>query len=367
MPVEVERENGAARVQVVGPIDRSVSDRLAPVLAAQIAGGVRSLRIELDRLTSFDSVGLADLVAAVNSARRAGAEVTVAGAPGSLREALSVIPPAALFPAEAPAPVRDRLAGLVRGIEGVAAAAKTHALVLVDLVYYSTAGPLRGERPKVRRVGGELARAGLDAFPIVSLISLLMGAILALQAAAQLRQFGATIFIADLVGVAMTREIGPLLTAILVAGRSGSANAAELGTMVVSEEVDALRQMGLSPSRYLVIPKVYALALAVPGLALVADVVGIAGGVLLSAFALGLPIGRYLEQTRQALVVSDLTTGIAKSIAFGTIVGIVGCAQGLGVRGGAEGVARATTSAVVLSIFLVIAADTVFTFLFRGF
>jgi len=366
MPVEVERRTGETLVRIVGPVDRSVPDRLEPVVSREVGAGARSVRIDLDRLTAFDSVGVADLVAAVNTARRTGAKVTVRGAPEALREALSLLPPARLFPVESGARPRRRLAGWGEALGSARTTARSHLLLLVDLVFYSLAGPLRGQAPKLRRVGGELARAGVDAFPIVSLISLLMGAILALQAAAQLRQFGATIYIADLVGVSMTREIGPLLTAILVAGRSGSSNAAEIGTMVVSEEVDALRQMGLNPVRYLVIPKIYALMVAVPGLALLADVVGIGGGMIVSRVAIGLPVGRYLEQTRLALVTSDLTTGVVKSLAFGTIVGIVGCAQGLGVRGGAEGVARATTSAVVLSILLIIVADAVFTVLFRS-
>ncbi len=210
----------------------------------------------------------------------------------------------------------------------------------------------------------QMVRIGVESLPIVSLIAGSVGMIVALQAAMQLRRVGATIYVADLVGVSLTRELGPLMTAIVIAGRSGSAIAAELGTMQVSEEVDALTAMGLDPVEFLALPRILAMAIMLPCLTLLADVVGMAGGVVVASASLGISVGAYVEQTLNALLLKDLFSGLVKSWVFAGIIAGVACYQGFRVEGGAEGVGRRTTASVVASIFLIIAADLVFTAVF---
>lgn len=194
-----------------------------------------------------------------------------------------------------------------------------------------------------------------------------MGIILALQAAYQLKKVGALIYVANLVGVSLTRELSPILTAIIVAGRSGSAFAAEIGSMKAAEEVDALISMGINPVRFLVAPKLIALMIMMPCLTIFSDFIGIFGGFLLSITALGVHPYNYFQQTINALLIKDITTGIVKAFAFGIVITIVGAYQGFKVEGGAEEVGRRTTASVVASIFLVIVFDLFFTTLFYYF
>ena len=209
-----------------------------------------------------------------------------------------------------------------------------------------------------------LERSGVDAVPIVVMLSFLMGAILAFQAAIQLRKFGANIFVADLVSVSICLEMGPLLTALIVAGRSGAAYAANIGTMQVTEEIDALRVMGLDPIRYLAVPRIIAVAVALPLLTVFADVMGILGGCVVSAASLDLTPMTYLNQVREVLEVSDVLKGLTKSFVFGVEIALIGCMRGFQVRGGAEGVGAATTSSVVTSIFVLTVTDAIFAMLF---
>lgn len=224
--------------------------------------------------------------------------------------------------------------------------------------------PWHGKGVKWDRAGEQIVKIGVDGVPIVSFLSFLIGAVLALNAASQLRQFGAAIYIANLVGVSMSREMAPLITAIIVAGRSGSAITAELGTMVVSEEVDAMRTMALSPSRFLLVPRVLALLCAVPCLTILSNLAGVFGGYWVGVIVLGLGSRNYVQQTAQSLLISDLVTGMVKSLVFALLIGLVSCYRGFYVRGGAEGVGTNTTASVVTSIVLCILADAVFTTIF---
>jgi phospholipid/cholesterol/gamma-HCH transport system permease protein len=225
-------------------------------------------------------------------------------------------------------------------------------------------GPFRGERVRLRATIVQAVRAGVDSLPLVGLICFLVGMIMALQSAYQLRQLGATDLVAGLVAVSLTRELAPLLTAIVVTGRFGSAIAAELGTMRVTQEIDALQVMGLSPISFLVVPRLVALVITLPCLAVFADVIGILGGQVVAVTALGIGPDRYVALTLDSLVLQDIYTGLLKAAAFGAIIGLVGCHEGLKTTGGAEEVGRSTTSAVVRSIVLVIAADLFATALF---
>ena len=203
--------------------------------------------------------------------------------------------------------------------------------------------------------------------PIVVLINFLVGFVMAFQGAVQLKQFGANIFVADLVGLSVTRELGPLMTAIIVCGRSGAAFAAELGSMKVSEEIDALRTMGFGPMRYLVLPRALALMLVLPVLTLLADLVGMLGGLVVGLVSLDLSVAGYLTETEKALHVWDVFSGVIKSVVFALAIVLIACQQGLATTGGAEGVGRRTTASVVTTLFALILLDAGFTIFFHAF
>lgn len=209
-------------------------------------------------------------------------------------------------------------------------------------------------------------RAGVNAVPIVVLVGFLMGLIIGYQGAMQLHQFGADIFLADLVGISITRELAPLMTAILVAGRSGSAFAAEIGTMKVSEELDAMSSMGINVYRFLITPRILAVMLAIPFLVLFSDCAGILGGMITGMTTLGITMTGYLHETQQALSFAHIFSGIFKSIFLGFIIAVVGCLRGMQVSGGAESVGRYTTAAVVTGILLTIIVDAIFTLLYQA-
>ncbi|WP_438003286.1 MlaE family lipid ABC transporter permease subunit [Sorangium sp. So ce321] len=209
-------------------------------------------------------------------------------------------------------------------------------------------------------------KTGVDALPIVLLINTLVGFVMAFQAAKQLATYGANIYVADLVGISVTRELAPLMTAIIVCGRSGAAIAAELGTMKVSEEIDALRIMGFGTVSYLVLPRALALVLVVPVLTLLADIVGIVGGMLVASTSLGVSRQGYLNETLIAVHPLDVGTGLIKSAAFAMTIALIACQQGIATSGGAEGVGRRATSTVVASLFCIVLIDTFFTVVFRA-
>lgn len=224
--------------------------------------------------------------------------------------------------------------------------------------------PFQGEPLRLRSIAFQAVRAGNRSLPLVAVISLLIGMIVALQSAYQLRKLGAVHLVASLVAITITRELAPLLTAIIVAGRFGSAIAAEIGTMKVSQEIDALEVMGIDPVSFLVVPRFLALAISLPCLTIFSDLVGILGGLVVAAPVLGLGATGYLFDSLNSLRMEDIVTGLVKALAFSAIIGLVGCQQGLGTRGGAEEVGRATTTSVVRSIFLMIGADLFVTALF---
>ena len=210
-----------------------------------------------------------------------------------------------------------------------------------------------------------MEKTGVDALPIVGLISFLLGLIMAFMSSVQLRQFGANIYVASLVSLAMVRELGPIMTAIIVAGRSGSAFAAEIGTMKISEEVDALFTMGFDPVRFLVVPKIVATVITVPFLTLFSDLCAIVGGLVVGVFMLDLTANAYISQTLKTLSLFDVFWGLMKSGIFALLITIVGCLRGFQVKGGAASVGQATTSAVVTGIFLIILSDSILAVILR--
>ena len=205
-----------------------------------------------------------------------------------------------------------------------------------------------------------MKRAGVDGLPIVGLISFLLGLIMAFMSSLQLRIFGAGIYVASLLAIAMVKELGPIMTAILVAGRSGSAFAAEIGTMIVNDEVNALKTMGFNPIRFLAVPKVMATMFVMPLLTIFADLFAILGGLLVGVIGLDLTIYTYIQQTRESIDVFDILSSLVKSVVFAVLIAGIGCQRGFRVTGGAESVGRSTTSAVVSAIFLIVVADSAF-------
>src|SRR6201997_334727 len=224
--------------------------------------------------------------------------------------------------------------------------------------------PLIGNRHRWHAAVHQMLEIGVDALPMVGLLAMCSGFILAMQGASELRRFGALHYVIDLVAVGFTRELGPLLTAIAVSGRSGSAFAAEIGTMKVTEELDSLRVMALEPVEFLLAPKYLAALISVPCLSITSNVCGIMAGGLFMFFSTRLAPLLYLRYVLDSIVLRDVITGLIKSVAFATIIAHVGCLEGFRVRGGPDSVGRSTTSAVVKATFLVIVADAVFTAIF---
>lgn len=218
-----------------------------------------------------------------------------------------------------------------------------------------------------RRFFEQAKKVGIDSFPIVFLVSLFIGMILALQTAYIMMKMSSEIYIASIVAVSLTRELGPVIIALIVAGRSGAGITAELGTMMVTEQVDALQTLGSNPIKYLVVPRFLALMLMLPVLTIFGDAIGIYGGYLIGVYRLSIRSSVYLNMTFQSLVYKDIFTGLIKTVFFGIIIALVACYEGLNVRGGAEGVGKATTKSVVNTFILIIAADCFFTALFYFF
>jgi phospholipid/cholesterol/gamma-HCH transport system permease protein len=327
----------------------------------------RRVAFDLSGVDVLDGGAAALLLELRDQAVVAGSETEITGARDRVRALLDLYGAHPQRPSLQAPPPRVGILDQI-GRETLTLVDENNALDFVgDLV---VAGARAARRPgsiNWRDVLRFMERAGADGIPIVLMINFLVGVVTAFQAAVQLKQFGANIFVADLVALSMTRELAPLMTAIIVAGRSGAAFSAELGTMRVSEEVDALRTLGLDPFSYLVFPRVLALVLVLPLLTLIADVVGILGGLLVAMLGLDLTFAGYLHQTQKALRLFDVFSGTLKAGVFGLNVALIACQRGLATRGGAEGVGRATTSAVVTSLFAIVAVDAVFTILFHAF
>jgi phospholipid/cholesterol/gamma-HCH transport system permease protein len=230
--------------------------------------------------------------------------------------------------------------------------------------YVTFVGPFRGQRFRPQRSIQQAMAVGVEAIPIASLISFLFGLILALQTAHELKKFGMIQLVPDTVVMAVLRELGPLLTAIVVIGRSGSAFAAEIGTKKVTEEVDALRTMACDPVAFLVAPKFLAMLVMAPALTIWSDLMGIVGGSVFGVLGANFTFHTYFKKSLDAVELHDVFTGLIKSVVFATVITAVGCREGFSTGAGAEEVGRSTTSAVVTSIFLVVVVDLVFTALF---
>jgi phospholipid/cholesterol/gamma-HCH transport system permease protein len=239
-------------------------------------------------------------------------------------------------------------------------------LAFVGQVAVAAADVVRHPRRfRLRAVLHEIEIGGFDALPIIGLTAFLLGVVVAYQGADQLRHYGANVFVVELVGYAMLREFAPLIGAIIIAGRSGSAHAAQIGTMVVTEEIDAMRTIGIDPMQRLVLPKVIALAIALPLLTVFADIAGVAGGMVMARSQLNIGFGEFAERFGRVMQGSALLLGLGKSFVFSFIIVLIGCFQGFRTEGSADSVGRQTTLSVVQAIFLVIVADAVFSVAFN--
>ncbi len=320
--------------------------------------GVTVERIDIAGVTRIDSAGLAliDEIAA-----QQGQQCSVVGASPEVSAAIDLLRADA---DDAASSLRypsllERLGSWALMLRDTV----SEAMQLCAEVFHRSIWSLFGSRGHKRGAVIENLRIiGADAVGIVGLLSLIIGWILALQSAAQLRQFGANIFVADLLAISMVREMGPLMTAIIIAGRSGSAIASEIATMKVSDELDALRTMGIDPIDYVVVPKFQAMTVAMPLLASLSIVIGLIGGLIISLTMLDLTLTAYTDRVFAVLKLSDLVTGLSKSLVFAWVIVIIGSYSGFHVSGGAAGVGRATTQAVVASIFTVIVVDVIFSF-----
>jgi phospholipid/cholesterol/gamma-HCH transport system permease protein len=236
--------------------------------------------------------------------------------------------------------------------------------LLTDTLSWIFTGPFRNKPASRQSIFYQMVFAGVQSIIIVFFISLFTGIVIAMQSAYQLKQLGATIYVAPMVSISMARELGPVFTALVVAGRVGSAIAAELGTMKVSEQIEALETIALDPVRFLVVPRFIALLVMLPCLTIMSDIVGILGGLIVGVGNLQLDFYRYMSFSFDMLTWKDVWTGLIKSGVFATVIAMVACYVGLGTRGGAEGVGKSTTLSVVASFILIVLFDCILTGIF---
>jgi phospholipid/cholesterol/gamma-HCH transport system permease protein len=342
-------------------------DQTARAMLDALPGKTGLARIDLGALEALDTAGAWLLCRIQASLAERGWQVEIAAADATQAALLAEIQRLKPRPALPPARINPLVRLLARlGASTLAACSEARRLLSFYGETVVTFGrlALHPQRMRVTSLVHHLEQTCLNALPIVGLIAFLIGVVLAYQGADQLRRFGAEVFTVNLLGVSVLREIGILLTAIVVAGRSGSAFTAEIGMMKVREEIDALRTIGVDPIEVLVVPRLLALVIALPLLAFFADILALFGGGLMSVFALGIPPNQFLSQLEYAITPTMFWIGMAKAPVFAFLIALVGCYQGLSVGGSAESVGRLTTQSVVLSIFLVIVADAVFSILF---
>jgi phospholipid/cholesterol/gamma-HCH transport system permease protein len=236
--------------------------------------------------------------------------------------------------------------------------------LFLETLYWVFVAPLKGRRLRLRAVVEQMVEVGVQSLMIVVLIAFFIGVILAMQTAYQMQRFGATQYVGSLVSVAFVRELGPLMTALVITGRVGAAFTAELGTMKVSEEILALETMALNPVSFLIVPRFVAIIIMLPVLTIIANVTGILGGYLIGVGSLNIPTYLYIKRTFDALVLKDIFSGLLKSVVFALIIVMIGCYRAFIVEGGAAGVGRSTMISVVHSMVAIIFADLILTAFF---
>ena len=324
----------------------------------------KPITLDFGKVEVFDSAGIALLRMIRKYCRNHRMEMELASAPARVSDFYRYVEMESQFPELPQAPEIDPITRIGNYVVEESEAGIDLIRFLGDFTKTLSAILKRKQRLRWTEILFYLQSAGQAAMPIVFLLSLLIGLVMAFQAAVQLRQFGANIYVADLLSISVFRELGPVFTAVILAGRSGSAFAAEIGTMKVNEEVDAVTVMGIGVMEFLVFPKVAALVIAGPLLTFFANASAIAGGVIVGIISLDLTTAAFLEEVQLALTPGDVLTGMFKSVVFALLVSLIGCFRGLQTGTGAQSVGRQTTSSVVSGIFLIIAADAIFTYLF---
>ncbi len=361
-------DDGAVTLHIQGRMDASTAaatiDGLKSILQPTLPP---ALTVDLEKVTYLDDFGALVLVELKNLMSRSKGQLHLKNADERVKQVLAILKYDSLgapvrFSRKSSPNIFLRVGdGVFRLIDDLKFIFSFIGSVCFALIYV-------GLHPRSLRTDDTFAameKVGVDALPIVALISFLLGLIMAFMSSVQLQQFGANIYVASLVSLAMVRELGPIMTAIIVAGRSGSAFAAEIGTMKISDEVDALFTMGFDPARFLVIPKIVASVIVVPLLTLFSDLFAILGGLIVGVSMLDLTTNAYLTQTLKTLKLFDVFCGFIKAAVFALLIAGIGCLRGFQVRGGAAAVGQATTSAVVSSIFLIILADAIFAVILR--
>jgi len=354
--------SGSWTARGIGAIEPQLNALSTPSRSETVVDGAR--------IEALDTAGAWVLQKLLRRLRGEGTAVQVRGLRPEFAKLLEVVGQQVADRADTPSPVASAPPSKLEGLGRSAEAATEQAVALLGFVG-ETAVALAGcvahpARFRWRPILYNIRTAGFDALPIVGLLSFLLGIVVAYQGADQLRQYGANIFVADLVGLSMLREFAPLIAAIIIAGRSGSAYAAQIGTMAVTEEIDAMRTLGIAPLDLLVLPKIIALVIALPLLTVFADVLGVFGGMIMARAQLGVGFGEFLDRFVKAVSITAYLIGICKAPVFAAIIAVVGCFQGFRTQGGAESVGRQTTRAVVQSIFLVIVADALFSIAFSA-
>jgi len=324
----------------------------------------RRVSVQMEAVEKWDSSLLLFVFEIQEACRVSGADCDVSAMPAKVRTLLGQL--AASHNSSVPS---DRTESFLTGVGNATVDAWSKAKEITQFVGECVLSGVRLVRLphkfRWKDCIDEMQQCGAMSLPIVSLISFLVGVIMAYQAAVQLRQFGADIYVADLVGLAVVREMGPMMAAIVLAGRTGAAFAATLGNMKANEEIDALSALGISPVDFLVMPRIVALGLMMPLLALYANGVGIMGGMVVASIVLEIPPTAYWIETQSIVDLSDVGTGLFKALTFGLLIGLSGCLRGLQAERSAMGVGRAATSAVVTAILLIIVANTFFAVAFN--
>ena len=359
-----QMEEGSALIlRLQGRITLGDAESLLTRMDDTVAeGNPPSVRIDLSGVSYMDGAGVLTLLRLEDSVRKRGIPFTLVRVPKEIRGIMGLIDRegltrSPLHPESGPVGVVERLGSAsVRMSEDFTAM----MAFLGDLVAAVIHLLRRPSEVRWEDVSFYVRRVGAEGLPIVGLISILIGLIIAFMSSLQLKQFGANIYVASLVAVAIVRELGPIMTAILVAGRTASAFAAEIGTMRVNDEVDALVTMGFDPIRFLVVPKLIATVIVLPLLTVYADLFGILGGMIVGITGLDLTAYTYLQESQRSVTVFFLNASLVKAVVFAFIIAWIGCQRGFQVRGGVEAVGAATTSAVVTAILLIVIVDSAF-------
>jgi len=359
-PLSVDDRGGGTILALSGRLDDSAVATCWQRALDAAHGAGQGIRVDCRKVDYCGGAGFALLAALEEAAIQRGKNFAVEGLAENFQAMYDRIDRRQLEASKAP--VRPQL-GTVSAVGEAVAERANDWRDEAEFVGEVSAGLVAlGREPRrlrVREWWDIVEKAGSNALPIVALISFLMGMIMAFQAAMPMRQFGVDIFVVNLVALTMTRELGPIMTAIVLAGRSGSAFAAEIGTMKVNEEVAALTTMGLSPARFLAVPRVLAGVAVTPVLTIYSMAIGVAGGIFVMIL-LGFPLSTLMHQLSGSLRVDDVLAGLIKSFFFGAVVAGVGCQRGLQTGAGAAAVGDSTTRAVVTSIFLIVLIDAVF-------